>query len=405
MRAAWIFVAVALHACVCVQAVCPPGDYNGDCWTDMADLKILAEIWLTPLETSDDPNEVAYIGGNELAAMARGWRTRGCPIVINEVLAHSHAAAPDWIELHNTSDIAVDISGWLLSDDKNNLDKHQIAAGMVLGPREYIVFYENTHFGNPSNPDTHRVFALSENGETLYLSSGGDEAFGDCLIEETFGASETGCSFGRYRKSDGTYHFVTMSYPTPGRANAYPRVGPVVINEVMYHPLDDTDTEYVELLNVSDGPVTLFDFELMQPWRFTDNSGIDFWFPVDPPVTLQKNEHVLLARNAAAVRDLGVPAAVQVFGWNSGRLANQGERLELFKPGEMDSMGVRYWIEADCLVYSDGSHDEDFADGIDPWPVEADGSGPSLNRLFPSRYGNDPNNWQATVPTPGTVND
>ena len=37
-----------------------------------------------------------------------------------------------------------------------------------------------------------------------------------------------------------------MSVPTPGAANAYPRVGPVVINEIMYHPAFNADAEYVE---------------------------------------------------------------------------------------------------------------------------------------------------------------
>ena len=74
---------------------------------------------------------------------------------------------------------------------------------------------------------------MSENGEVLYLYSGQDETFDECLVVESFGASETGTSFGRYLKSTGTYNFVPMSEPTPGAANAYPLVGPIVINEIM----------------------------------------------------------------------------------------------------------------------------------------------------------------------------
>ncbi|MHC4326458.1 MAG: lamin tail domain-containing protein, partial [Planctomycetota bacterium] len=36
-------------------------------------------------------------------------------VVINEILAHSHAGAPDWIELHNTTDTPINIGGWFLS--------------------------------------------------------------------------------------------------------------------------------------------------------------------------------------------------------------------------------------------------------------------------------------------------
>ena len=44
-----------------------------------------------------------------------GWDDSGIlpnpgDVVINEVLAHSHAAAPDWIELYNTTDVAYHLS-------------------------------------------------------------------------------------------------------------------------------------------------------------------------------------------------------------------------------------------------------------------------------------------------------
>jgi len=57
------------------------------------------------------------------------------------------------------------------------------------------------------------------------------------------------------------------------------------------------------------------------------------------------------------------------------------------------------------VVYSDGSHPQDFPGGVDPWPVEADGQGLSLSRTAPGQYGNDPANWHATVATPGSINE
>ena len=58
----------------------------------------------------------------------------------------------------------------------------------------------------------------------------------------------------------------------------------------------------------------------------------------------------------------------------------------------------------DRVVYSDGSHPEDFPEGLDPWPVEADGQGESLSRIDPQAYGNDPENWTATDASPGGAN-
>jgi len=72
--------------------------------------------------------------------------------VINEVLAHSHGAASDWIELHNTTDQAINIDGWFLSDsnaDDPNRMKYRI--GEVVIPADgYYIFYEDLQFGNTS---------------------------------------------------------------------------------------------------------------------------------------------------------------------------------------------------------------------------------------------------------------
>ncbi len=406
MRVRLIFTILIACLCAWAYADCPDYDLNSDCRVDANDLRVLAEAWLGDPNTPADLNKDKHVNQADFAALATQWGQTGCPIVINEVLAHAHANAPDWVEIYNTSGLRVNIGGWMLSDRKDNLGKFQIAAATILEPFSYIVFYENTHFGNPDNPDTWTPFALSENGETLYLYSGQDANYPDYLVEAPLGPSETFYSFGRYRTSIGVYSYVTMSEMTPGDKNAYPRVGPVIINEIMYHPTGNADAEYVELLNIDEGPVTLFDFVVMKPWRFTDNSGIDFWFPSDDPVTLEKGEHLLLVKDAAAVRKQHkIPPGVRMMQWPSGKLANQGEDLYLLKPGDVDTVGTQYWIEVDRLDYSDGRHPQKFAKNVDPWPAAADGLGPSLSRLFTRKYGNDPNNWQATIATPGATND
>jgi hypothetical protein len=402
---ACLLVILSLSLYGLANAQCPKGDLNGDCRVNCADLLVLGHSWLSTAELNADLNGDALVDGADLALVAEHWLETECPIVINELLAHSHAEAPDWIELHNISRVPVNIGGWLLSDEKNDPGKFQIAAGTVIPPFGYVVFYENTDFGNPLNPGTQSPFKMSENGEAVYLSSGADETFPGYVIKQTFGASETGYSFGRYRKSTGTYDFATMSEPTPGWANAYPRMGPVVINEIMYHPAGDSDAEYIELLNISTGPVTLFDYMVMEPWRLTVDSGVNFSFPSDVPVTLNKGEYLVLVKSTAAASRYHIPPGVPVLSWDSGKLANQGATVELLKPGDVDDTGTRYWIQVDRVTFSDGSHPDDSPDNLDPWPVEPDGSGASLSRIFTRKYGNDPNNWQAAIATPGSAND
>ena len=207
--------------------------------------------------------------------------------------------------------------------------------------------------------------------------------------------------------SDYLPDFAMMSEPTPGGPNAYPAAGPVVITEIMYHPAGSADAEYVELRNISDVDVTFYDFVRDAPWRLADapdNPGLAFLFPADEPATLAPGQYLLLVQDKllSDVR-YSVAESVPVFEWGAGRLSNAGETVHLGRPGDLDAEGVRHWIPVDRVTFSDGAHGEDFADGIDPWPVEADGFGSSLTRTAPDRYGNDPNNWQADIPSPGVT--
>jgi len=333
-------------------------------------------------------------------------------VVINELLAHSHAGEPDWIELHNSTDTAINIGGWFISDSSVDLMKYEIAAGTTIEPYAYVVFYEDLNFGYSEDPGCHVPFALSENGETLYLHSGKDGVLTGYSDQEKFDASETAVAFGRYQKSTGTFNFVAMSVNTPGGANAYPKVGPVVINEIMYNPpsvegvlpsnpgQDARDTEYIELLNISDSVITLAEYDNEQiidvPWRFADDSnGISFDFPLG--TTMAPGEHLLLVKDVAAFESVySADDSVQIFEWDSGRLSNAGEKIQVSKPGDLLE-GTRYYIRIDRVNYSDGSHPA----GEDPWPAEPDGSGKSLTRIVPADYGNDPENWIAANPSPG----
>ena len=332
-------------------------------------------------------------------------------VVINEVLAHSHADSADWIELHNTTNTAIDISGWFLSDSSSDLTKYQIASGTVIPPNGYIVFYEDMHFDNTSAPGSNKSFSLSENGESLYLSSAESNVLTGYRQVEDFGGSQTGVSFGRYYKaSTGNYNFIAMSENTPGSANSYPKVGPIVINEIMYNPswpvggsYTNDQYEYIELHNISNEPVALYDFDKVQPWRFTD--GIEFTFPEDVPVTIPAGGYLLIVKDPEAFiwRYPDIPIE-RIVGPYTGSLNNAGERLELSKPGDIDDTGEVYYIRVDRVGYSDGYHPENSPDAIDHWPRGSHDGRLSLSRISSENYGNDPDNWIASPPSPGLVN-
>jgi len=327
-------------------------------------------------------------------------------LVINEVLAHSPSLLYNWIELHNTTSATINLDGWYLSDsnvDEPNLRKYQIQ-GINLPANGYKVFREDLHFNNPDDLGSQIPFALSSNGAKICLTSPLDpqaRLTGFRKIEN-YGASDPNVAFGRYEKSTGAYNFVAMSVNTEGSVNIYhPKVGPIVISEIMYHPdwpanssYDNDEYEYIQLYNISND--TVFLEEEGVSWKFTD--GIEYTFPLG--VQLDPGEHVWVTKNPTAFmwRYPLVPASKVLGPFENGTgLNNGGEKLELSRPGEL-GLHTRYYIRVDRVVYSDGSHPE----GEDPWQPtrDADGLGSSLHRKVLTEYGNDPINWQAGNPTP-----
>src|SRR4029453_8414881 len=129
-------------------------------------------------------------------------------------------------------------------------------------------------------------FAFSSQGDEAYLFSGdANTNLTGYFHGFNFGASENQISFGRYLNSQTNVHFVAQSSNSLGAANAYPKVGPVVVAEIMYHPPDrgpddNATDEYIRLQNFSSSAVPLFDpLHRTNTWRLRD--AVDFNFPTN----------------------------------------------------------------------------------------------------------------------------
>jgi hypothetical protein len=307
------------------------------------------------------------------------------PVLISEVLSHSETGV-DFIELFNPNrTAAVDIGGWFLTDDPGTPTKYRITDGTFIAPLSSLVFTE-VQF-NPT-PGLGNSFSLSARGDDVYLFSGNATTnLTGYSHGFSFGAAPDGGTFGRYVISTGDEHFPGQLAATPGDPNAGPRIGPVVVNEIMYHP-DAGDEEFVELKNITANTVQLFDPAFpTNAWKV---AGLGLNFVTN--LTIAPNGFILLvATDPATFRaKYNIPAAVPILGPFAGVLQDSGERLELQRPDVPDTNGTAY-ITVDEVRYNDRA----------PWPAAADGSGPSLQRRNSAAYGNDPANWEAAVPTPG----
>ncbi len=308
--------------------------------------------------------------------------------VINEVLTHTDLPQLDSIELSNPTANPVSIGGWFLSDDAAQPKKFRIPNGTTIPASGFAVFNEAQFNATPGIAPS---FALSSHGESLYLFSGdANTNLTGYSHSFDYGAAANGVSFGRHVISTGEEQWPAMNLLTLGAANGAPRVGPAVISEVMYHPAAGYD-EFVELHNLSGSPVLFYDpaFPTNQ-WKL---NGLGYSFSNN--ITLGAGQFLLLVNTDPALfrAKYGIAPSVQILGPYAGNLQDSGERLQLLRPNSPETNGVPY-IVVDEVRYNDRL----------PWPLGADGDGPSLQRLAPTAYGNEPTNWFASGITPGAAN-
>jgi hypothetical protein len=152
----------------------------------------------------------------------------------------------------------------------------------------------------------------------------------------------------------------------------------VIINEINYHSADDFDTkDWLELHNTSDNTVNI------GAWYFKDdNEENSFSFPEG--TTIEANGFLVVCRNIDSF-SLFWPQVLNYVGEFDFGLNNGGELIRLF-----NASGT----VVDTVHYDDES----------PWPVDADGLGPTLQLSDPSQDNADAQNWFAATGTPGGPN-
>lgn len=307
------------------------------------------------------------------------------PIAIDEVLTHTDLPQKDSIELFNPTATNVNIGGWFLTDDASVPNKYRIPNNTIVAAGGRVVFNEDNF--NPT-PGLSNSFAISSTGDDVHLfSATTNGVLTGYNHSAVFGASFNGVSFGRYVNSAGEESYPSQLTSTLSNVNSGPRIGPVVISEIHYHP-DTNGDEFVELLNLTSTPVPLY--HTVYPTNAWKLGGVDYDFPTN--ITLGANATLLVAATdpAAFRAKYRVPTNVQIFGPFVGALQNNGENLELLAPDNPNTNDVPY-VVIDAVRYNDHA----------PWPPGAAGSGLSLQRSPASGFGNEPTNWISAAPTPG----
>ncbi|MEM1084952.1 MAG: lamin tail domain-containing protein [Verrucomicrobiota bacterium] len=342
-------------------------------------------------------------GGSPGTADNGGIQVPG--IVINEIIAHTDLPSIDGIELHNPTATAVDISGWFLSDSASLPLKYEIPPGTSIAPGAYMVFDEDDFNPTPLSPGPNDFALNAANGDDVYLviADGTGTSVATYVDHVEFGATLNGESLGRWPNASGP--LTPMSTPTFGEANSGPRIGPLIISEVNYHPEDpvaaaltidatmmDDDLEFIELYNPGNSSVDLLN------WRLRGEADFDFTSSIivgaDQTIVVVNFDPLLDANRANAFRaHYGIGAEIPLIGPFSGTINNSEGKVSLEQPDDPppNEPGFIPHAVADALTYDD----------LMPWPESSDGGGPSLTRGPSETSSNDPSTWFSVNPSPG----
>ena len=126
-----------------------------------------------------------------------GSAERTSPLLIWEAVVYDEKG-PDWVELKNVSDGAIDLGGYYLTDNLKKTEKYQPLSGTLQPGEVTVVKCEN--------------FSLSAQSDSLYLCSSDGR-----LCDQAFLRSiPIGGSYGRLDGENGFFYF---SAATPGAAN------------------------------------------------------------------------------------------------------------------------------------------------------------------------------------------
>ena len=221
-------------------------------------------------------------------------------------------------------------------------------------------------------------FALSAYGETVYFKSPGGTNVIDAVL---FPGTENGTVLGRY--PDGAPGFHELLAHTDGTNNTRTtlRIRDVIINEIMYHPITESDDdEYIELYNRGTSNVNL------GGWQFT--KGIEYTFPTN--AILAPGGYLVVARNVTnLIARYPQLSVTNTFGDYSGKLANSGERVVLAKLDDPGDPEGEAWVTMDEVSYGDGNN----------WGRWTDGDGSSLELVDAGADNRLAHNWAGSIET------
>lgn len=151
----------------------------------------------------------------------------GKVLLINEVMSKNsasisdeHGDFSDWIEIFNPGDVAVDLSGYGLSDDDVKPHKWRFPE-VWIQPRSFLIVFASGKESISPGGSLHSSFRLSAGGEALALSDSAQQILDSVNLPVLAGDQ----SFGRIPDGGDEWHVYFKENSSPGRPNVMESLG------------------------------------------------------------------------------------------------------------------------------------------------------------------------------------
>lgn len=239
-------------------------------------------------------------------------------VIISEILPSPKSGESEYVELRNSGNECVDLSGWRFRESGNR--NIQLPENTIIEGDQYLTFIRN--------------FYLNNTGDILTLFD--DE-------NEERSSVHYPLAIQNYSYSFNGSEWLFSSFQTPGAANLFDEIDEeeeigepgsgIIINEVFPNPLyDEAQNEFIELKNISDEEQSL------KGWSLLDASQKIFTF----------SEETLIAPRGL----LAIPRSLFSFSLN-----NTGtENVTLVDPQGNPVSSIEYSTTQEDFSYSfDGS--------------------------------------------------
>jgi hypothetical protein len=326
-----------------------------------------------------------------------GWGSES--MIITEFMNQPSNGNPEWIEIYNPSDTAVNIGSWSISDAKGAVRKSVITFRKKnIQPGDFAVISTDTSHGYFDNFEIEHLlqsqFGTLANEDGLLLFDFRDAVIDSINFDNTYHSKEGNSMeiidvFNSTDESENWSISLASEKATPGKPNSvwdlpnYQR-GDFAINEIMYEPESD-NAEFIELVNASDKTVNI------GGWKIDD--GENYIYRISDRMNfIEPGEFYVIASDSSIFEsypELEGKENLKIMNNNDLGLKNQEDEIILSSiKGEL----------IDSLLYVDQWHNSNILETKNK----------SLERINFELNSNDPSNWSTCVSplggTPGKEN-